>query len=246
MALQLDTARIEKCYKDFQNFMNWDNPAKFILQPTYENPSDEATVHEPKEPDGPYIFDIFVGVQIKYQYDFDSFLFHEFTHIYDRNTLYPVLKSGGVENPVAWYSEAHAIKIELMRAYGFNSITDVKPVSLSDTTGHINKHISLEDRILDMIDSIEKAVADKNLSLVLNFGQYFLGFILFMKSFCKYDDKTEQKLFPKEKLMIIFGEYYFKVAELVFSNDTSPESFKLCRDYSVWINLHTKTKMLNK
>lgn len=129
-------------YSEFQIFMKWENPPDYKIEPIITNKY-HAETKMPSESGEPFIIEISPAVVAIQGDSYKATLYHEFTHIYDDSIIHQEVIQSGIPKTTTWYTEAHAIEIELMLLCGFESVSDRRKIPFDTTIHYCGAEISL-------------------------------------------------------------------------------------------------------
>lgn len=120
---------------------------------------------------------------------YKPFLFHEFTHIWDGYQEFQFFKKTGKKYNDKFFTEFHAIKIQMMNALGFLSLTDEKRILLSNTVMLGSEPKSLKDYLIyatdDYLATVTSGLKTKEevFDLLIQIIYYF-GLCSFCEDYC--------------------------------------------------------------
>lgn len=124
--------------------------------------------------------------------DFKSFLFHEFTHIFDKMTNETINDEVG---DISSFSEIHATYIQLQSSFNIIKQNGIK-VSLDDSICYLDATISLNEyinksfmEVLNLITEFRNTRVLENFSKSYKHALYYFGIIRFCEEFCSDDIK---------------------------------------------------------
>jgi hypothetical protein len=235
---EMDTIReneVRTYYEEFQRFMNWSYPIDFKLEVfsgKRENRDDIARIILPTSANAPYILQVDIGAPLRLKEDYKSVLFHEFTHIYDDLTTHEMVRKSDLINPGSWYTEAHAIEIELLCSCKFLSINDAKKVALTEKFSYYNNAISILKFIENTHKAIQSQLDKEEYGAAIKRVQYYFGALRFVLKHCTFDDVELAKIKNDEYFSGHFSELIISIRNFVVKDCLSAGDFRAIRDIS--------------
>lgn len=207
------------CLSQYQKFRKENNPPieLSVMNGMHRASAMLAVTIPPNKQGGLYQLKIDEVLFNKGKSEIKQVLFHEFTHIYDdaQTTEYV---NGKPIRICESYSEINASKIELMSAFGFNSISQIKYVGLNDCLWKDGNKITLSEFFLKACNKITVIPAttvgissDELSKIEAKQILYCIGFLSFIKSYCRED--SEQLKFTL--LMIKDGMFSLTIQNII-------------------------------
>lgn len=221
---EINKEEVIRIYKDYQLFMNWKDAPSIEIEIFNNDPDKLAWVEPPAEENTHFILHIFEGLKARCQKDYESVLFHEFTHVFDHVNLFPIFEKIGAQNVFAWYSEANAVVIAMMNLLDFQNIKQEKLIDLSETIGYRNEEKTLREYFDLMFDEIKLNLTSKDFINTGKHLQYYFGCLKFFVKYCPKSTENFKSLCNTEFMVMNFGRSIMDILSCIFTDDLTPQS----------------------
>lgn len=175
-------------YKEYKTFMELDNLPNINIIPFCNIDTPQCTVKRENNKNVLYVNQLLVLVYG--QKCSKHIAFHEFTHVYDNEYLFPDIPYEKKHGYIWGYSEYHATFIEMLCALQFKSISGNQEVELTSRV-YIDKSTTLKDYLLKdlhdikiTLDSYLENPTSKTMIEVLRFMFYSFAKVDFLNKYC--------------------------------------------------------------
>lgn len=177
---------IYQWFDEFQVFMDWQSKHGLALDPFDGNKGNQgswATVFPPLEENAPFTLKIDIQASSMGDTKYKALLFHEFTHIFDREQKESKFTENEAIEAFSWYTESHAQETAIKQLLGFRTVKEKRTVSLGDKILWDNSNISLTELVEMEFEKVRVRINNFQYRKALRPLQYYSGVLHFIKNY---------------------------------------------------------------